>query len=72
MITCFWILAVILVEKVLKCIMAIIDYKKLIIYMSLKIGTFDSFLNTIIYAKNEILFSFWQLQNIQKLKTLIS
>ena len=39
------------VEKVLKCIMAIIDYRKSIIHITLKIGIFDTLLNTICYAK---------------------
>ena len=51
LITCYWIKTLIVVEKVLMCIMAIIDFRKSIIHMTLKICTFDPLLNTIIYAK---------------------
>ena len=51
-ITCFWIQTVILVEKVL---MQNSDYcfEKSIIHMSLKMCTFDPFLNTTIYAEED-------------------
>ena len=40
----------VVVEKVLKCIMAIIDYKKSVLYMTLKIDIFDPLINKMIYA----------------------
>ena len=41
----------IVVEEVLKCIMAITDYRKSIIHVTLKMGIFDPLLKSIIYAK---------------------
>ena len=49
-ITCFWIKTVIVEEEVLKCIMAIIDYRKSMIHMTLKIGIFYLLLNAIIFC----------------------
>ena len=45
-----WIQTFIVVEEVLNCIMAIIDYRKSIIHMTLKMGVFDPFLKSNIYA----------------------
>ena len=49
--------------------MAIIDYRKSIIHMTLKIAKFDPLLNSIVHAKNIlILFRFCQLQNFPNFK----
>ena len=49
--TNFWIWTVIVVEEVPMCKMAITDFRKSIIDITLKICTFDPLLNTIIYSK---------------------
>ena len=51
--------------------MAIIDYRKSIIHMTLEISTFDPLLNTTLYAKQGFkLFCLWQLQILTKSKPL--
>ena len=60
-------------DKVPVRIMVVIDFRKSIIHMTFKIGTFDSLLNKIIYFKQDFnTVSFLVITKTPKLQKLIS